>query len=130
MSYKYKVDKLYKYKQVMCHLMNKPEIKLNIMKKIKLIIITSLICFTLNANPIIVPFPPIIHEIYFDSSENWTIEFNTSFYEYIDFDALTIETSSGTSAFKPEIKLNIMKKIKLIIINSNYSYIITIRIDV
>lgn len=75
--------------------------KITIMRKIILLVVSFIISIALNANPLNAPLPPIINEIYFDSNGNWEIEFNTSFYWQIDFDLLSIETSSGLSTLKP-----------------------------
>lgn len=75
------------------------------MKKISIFLIAILWFFPSKSNPIIVPDPPIIDEIYFDSYQNWTIEFNMSFF-YSDFSLLTIESSAGTLSFKPGIITN------------------------
>ena len=60
----------------------------------------------IQANPLIAPETPIISEIYFDSFGNWTIEFNTLAFPFLDFNAISLETSAGTSAFKPGIVTN------------------------
>lgn len=73
------------------------------MKKLTILFTACLICSSLNANPIMVPLPPIINEIYFDTNQNWTIELNTLYWDNLDFNYITIETSSGSSGFIPGI---------------------------
>jgi len=75
------------------------------MKNLGFIIISLLICFRINANPIMVPYPPLLSEIYFDDYGNWTLELNTYFYSLIDLDYISIETNTGISSLIPGIQV-------------------------
>ena len=77
------------------------------MKKTTIILVALLMGFKIFANPITIPYPSIISEIYFDTNGNWYIEFITtgSYYGVGDFDNLSIVTSTDSSGFKQGIIL-------------------------
>ncbi len=77
------------------------------MKKIVTILFVLLAFNLLKANPLVAPLPPIISEIYFDSSGNWIIELSTSgYYDFVNLDNLRLISSSGTAQFKTGIAVN------------------------
>ena len=79
------------------------------MKIFTIIFLIIIITIKINANPLVVPYPTIISEIYFDSNGNWYIEFNTNnmqlYSNLNNFDNITIESSTDTANFKLGINL-------------------------